>query len=131
MQFVQKQVPEACNGVCQAPHGLPAAIFISGTLIRGDVDSGRSHPRAPFIPSESLPAPRRWYALSFAMCIFWIGLISYLMVEFAIHLGRCLAVGTARRAPSHTPAAGQTCPSGRLPNIRSQPPTPSLPPPRG
>jgi len=37
---------------------------------------------------------RRWYALSFAMCIFWIGLISYLMVEFAIHLGRCLAVGT-------------------------------------
>lgn len=35
-----------------------------------------------------------WYVVTFLMSICWIGLISYLMVEFAIKIGRCLGVST-------------------------------------
>jgi hypothetical protein len=43
---------------------------------------------------------RRWYLVSFGSSVVWIGAISYLMVEFAIHLGRCIGVSTGRASPS-------------------------------
>jgi K+-dependent Na+/Ca+ exchanger-like protein len=46
------------------------------------------------IPDCTTDKWRNWYLVSFFSSIMWIGLISYLMVEFAIKLGRCLGVST-------------------------------------
>eukprot|EP00997_Jenningsia_sp_PLL12_P006064 NODE_2606_length_894_cov_115.924260_g2142_i0.p1 GENE.NODE_2606_length_894_cov_115.924260_g2142_i0~~NODE_2606_length_894_cov_115.924260_g2142_i0.p1 ORF type:complete len:226 (-),score=70.29 NODE_2606_length_894_cov_115.924260_g2142_i0:64-741(-) len=46
------------------------------------------------IPDCSKERWKKWYAVSFLSSILWIAVISYLMVEFGIKLGRCLHFST-------------------------------------